>query len=514
MLMRGCLAWALYALCAAPLSAEPTLQDDAQALVARLYAESAQVHSPVPQVESHALCDVDQDGDTDLLVGTLSKLVLFRRGAGGWPEQPHIWSLESVYARALHCGDVNGDGWNDLVVRSAVGQWRVFHNTGSGHLARVSQAFKGDPATAGAAPKVIPAGPPIIDRLPASPFAAEPQVVFRAANVLDAVAGDLDGDGDMDVLVAQAYGNRARVEVRGDDGSGGFVKRGAVALDGSLQALQLADMDGDGKLDLITVYRDALPRIHRGLGEGRFEEQYREVGLQIDDSLSLAVGDLDGDGRLDLVVGNATRAKRYLALGDARGWSGRTINRHARRVDSVLLADLDGDRALDILLCYRNYGPYLHRGQGRGAFLATEAPLYGGSGLDCSSMAAVDVNGDGHLDVLLSGSSVALLAGKGDGSFGDDWPLTLRGQVLAADIDGDGQIDLVSEQGVAFGDGSGGFQPAARMHLPERARLHLTDVNRDGALDLIAADRSHNGQVLLYLNTSAAKSAVQIQVHD
>lgn len=513
--MRSCIALALYALCAAPLFAEPTLQDDAQALVARLYAESAQVHSPVPQVESHALCDVDQDGDADLLVGTVSKLVLFRRGDGGWPEQAHIWSLESVYARALHCGDVNGDGWNDLLVRSAVGQWRVFHNTGRGHLARVSQAFKGDPATAvAAAPRAIAAGPPIIDRLPASPFAAEPQVVFRAANVLDAVAGDLDGGGDMDVVVAQAYGNRARAEVRGDDASGGFVKRGAVALDGSLQALQLADMDGDGKLDLITVYRDALPRIHRGLGDGRFEEQYREVGLQIDDSLSLAVGDLDGDGRLDLVVGNAARAKRYLAPGDARGWSGRTINRHARRVDSVLLADLDGDRALDILLCYRNYGPYLHRGQGRGAFLATEAPLYGGSGLDCSSMAAVDFNGDGQLDVLLSGSTVAWLPGKGSGSFGEDRPLTLHGQVLAADIDGDGSIDLVSEQGVAFGDGSGGFQPAARMHLPERARLHLADVDGDGALDLIAVDRSHSGQVLLYLNTSAAKPAAQVQGHD
>jgi len=287
-------------------------------------------------------------------------------------------------------------------------------------------------------------------------FAAPRTVPVAAGPPPDLVAvGDVDGDGRSDAAVGAHDSNDIRV-LKGD-GGGGFAPLPGSPFPSGIpepphnHGLALADLDGDGDLDLLFGNQDhGSVAVLLGDGRGGFAAAPGSPFAAGPGPYPFAVGDLDGDGRPDLAVPNVGGDRVTLLRGDGRGgfapFAGSPIAT-PHRPFHMALADLDGSGRLDLVVSHDDsdrLSIWLADGEG-GLRAAPVAQIGSGTW----TVAAADFDGDGAVD-LAGGtreSRVRLLLGRGDGTFVSGPSLeTGRGPwfVTAADVDGDGRADLLA----------------------------------------------------------------------
>ena len=305
--------------------------------------------------EGASAADVDNDGDQDILVTSLyGKNLLFRKLANGHfrAESDEI-GIGDCWARSCSAiwADVNGDGALDLYIANEDSSNRLYLNNGAGHFRDVTAAAGLRTARGGgggpACADIDSDGDPDLfvprygranllfvnldSRSPEGiPFFAE-QGRERGVAGSDTLArstsatwGDVDNDGDLDLLVTnQAQSNWLYL----NDGRGRFqdgtAVSGLTSSDLTVTAL-LLDADNDGDLDLLTGNRGPN-RYYQNLGGGRFEENRLAAALYRDTmTTSMASYDEFGDGDLDvylgqagdrsIVYGNTTNDNRWLEV--------------------------------------------------------------------------------------------------------------------------------------------------------------------------------------------------------
>jgi hypothetical protein len=283
--------------------------------------------------------------------------------------------------------------------------------------------------------------------------------------------------------------------VRVGDGGGNF---GAAIFDASVvaQRFELADIDGDGELDMVVAETGGQLSVLHGSGSGSFAQGDQVlIGA---DPLALAVGQLENDADLDVVVGSGTSL--YTALGNGGGGvSAGPTSTTIGNVMGIALADFDGDGVTDVALTVDGagwQGVALQRGAGGGAFQeqeTTPGQLPGARGL-----AAGDFDGNGTIDVAYASQPsdvIGVLLGTGGGGFRDQLAApTGSGPTVvhADDLDGDGRDEiLVAHQGEStvriFRVTDLG--PMEVLQLPLAATvtaLDTGDVNGDGVPDIAA----------------------------
>jgi hypothetical protein len=358
----------------------------------------------------------------------------------------------------------------------------------------------------------------------------------------DVAAADMDGDGDADLLSADDF-SRA-VTVRYNPGSGVFPALPATDADFLQSYADVADVDGDGDLDAFTsgigVGR-TFGAVMRNGGTG----QFTRTGIsQPTDGVAFGVlRDLNGDGRPDLLFNNPNTSSQYdffTALNRGDGtfptptrWTVRSVG--WGHIDAV---DLDHDGDLDVVDMEALGAPdvppgrfFISKNNGNGTFQTpTVYDDLPGRPFD---VAPGDYDEDGDVDLAMTrpgaygfDDQVMLVLGNGDGTFGPPVIYTVgRGpkEMVAADLDGDGHLDLatgntgynnegVESMTVLYGTGAGTFTRLATYTAPFSPDLlgitgiEAGDVDGDGDPDLLLTGVSND--VTLYVNNGAAPFTV------
>lgn len=334
---------------------------------------------------------------------------------------------------------------------------------------------------------------------------------------------DFNGDGNLDIAVANTISNTISVLLGNGDGTFHPPVITQVNVTNTIGAMVVGDFNEDGKQDLVvaTVAGPQVSLLMRGNGDGTFVQQApvpQSFGFDVG-----AVADLNGDKHIDFVAPSDGGAAVFLGAGD-----GTFPTRHDLTNPSspaaffgVTVADFNNDGKLDIAAM--DYGGTqgimdTWLGNGDGTFQpASSSPLFyfGGSG-----MASADLNHDGNQDILVGFSnSVEALLGNGDGTFQTNnakfvYAGSANGQgvyIVAADMNLDGPPDVVVTNyvdgtlNIMLNDDANFSTPMSYPNTykiaPNTGDVKVADFNKDGIPDVVTVNDA-TGNISLFLSQS------------
>lgn len=413
-----------------------------------------------------AVADLDGDGATDVVAVSDTLVVVSRGRANGFA--PSVSYESGFRPHAVTLDDLNDDGRSDVIVSgyrdvaSAPGAIAVLMNSGNGQLS---------------APALYP----------------------TTGRPNGAISGDIDGDGDLDVVVAN-WDPR--------DGTSIFLNAGNGSLGGERiedtgpkTSVALADLDVDGRLDLIGS--EGYMVAYLGRGDGTFD-----VGAQSPVARPISIRDVNNDGHSDLFGWDSSdiRLAVSLALGNGSFAPPTTFCATCLFRD-FKFADLDGDGIEDIAaVSYGNHSPtstlITLKGHADGSFTIWQRVST--TGADAWALAIADVSGDCKLDIVVSNpgygpdwrgeayaGSTDLLINDGIGGFGAAIKIsTASSRIAAGDVTSDGWVDVVAEQreeGIRLLRNAGAGVFAPEELIGNSALVALADLDHDQRLDLVAS---------------------------
>lgn len=262
-------------------------------------------------------------------------------------------------------------------------------------------------------------------------------------------AADLDGDGDLDIVAIVTGAGGVMVWYENIDGDGTFGNERLIERDAD--SIDVADIDGDGDIDVVTgsYNSDNVAWLENRDGHGSF--RYKPISQAVDSPLSAFTGDLDGDGDADIIsISNRDHKIAWYENTDGAGTFGqqRLITSTADEPRSGFVADIDDDGDLDVVAASYGNGTisWFVNSDGRGSFsqrfvIGTREHVW--------SIAPYDFNGDGKLDILSSSPAGIAWHQRTDtpGEFGPPQLIHSTIQISpigAADLNGDGDLDVIS----------------------------------------------------------------------
>jgi len=324
---------------------------------------------------------------------------------------------------------------------------------------------------------------------------------------------DVNKDGRVDLLAAvnvqDASSSPGELHVMLGLGDGAFAPRTAYVLGAYAYSWQLAvgDVDGDGWDDVVVAQRDSSgASLLLNQKDGTFHLSKEQTSQLAVAAAGVTLHDVDGDGHKDLLFpgGEGPGAGLFLVPGLGGGSFGpsRRIPTDCRDSDSytmeatlALPGDFDRDGRLDLLVGHRGPHTTLLRGTAERGFEPPQCYARAG-GLQ----SAVDVDGDGDLDAV---TAQGLLRNDGHGTFQQTDPGFSRGVATVGDFDGDGHLDVASvplgprRVEVRLGQGPGVFAPP--HYQPFESLVHAmdhADLDGDGRAELLILDKDNRVHVM------------------
>lgn len=322
---------------------------------------------------------------------------------------------------------------------------------------------------------------------------------------------DVDGDGRLDLIAANAGSDT--ISVRLGQGDGTFGAEVTHAVGDAPSSVTVADFNHDGRMDLATADRDdGAVSVLLGLGGGAFAPRHIFLAGNAP-AVALTAAPLDINGNPGLVVANGTApgtvsllqgfgdgsfAPPYsVSVGNAP--SAVTVGNLSHDGMPDIVVPNAADNTVSVLVSFSSFGF---------VFLPVTLAVGGGP----SAVAVADVNDDGTDDIIVTNRdddtvSVLLNTGSFCTLFTAQPPVATGdapSSVATADVNGDGHLDLIvansgsDNVSVLFGNGDGTFAPQITFAVgDDPSAVAVADVNHDGNDDLIVSN--HGGDTVSVL---------------
>ena len=471
------------------------------------------------EIEQLLVVDLEQDGDSDVVVVSLDQIELYIQLDSGEFAPAVLLTENASDLVKLRAGDVSSDGIPDLVALDEDRRLLVFVNNGDASFAPVNTLTPPDESFNASDLQLADVDADgLLDAIAvrlssvhcdmgdgAGSFGGTrvvlPEMYYGAST------GDMDGDGDLDILLSTAWLEQAS--------PGNFTVMRTIYVGAPRQSA--ADFTGDGLMDTYTSREDyqetdSIAWFHN-LGGGQFERI--PLGATWPNTWDAQAWDLDADGDLDLL-----RAANESGVGvvydhrnDGAGHllpAAYSLSGGNDQVRSVAVADFDGDGDPDVA-CHQNWGPFSVY-ENIAATSLVESPVHEVMPTGHVDFAyAGDMDTDGDADLLFTvDENMYWYANNG---LGNSWtPHTIatnvdedRDPADLGDIDADGDPDVIyrtggNEVSYRMNDGTGLFGPPILLMDPQwNVELDLVDLDSDGDADLIL---QYDQVVQVFMNTT------------
>ena len=305
-------------------------------------------------------------------------------------------------------------------------------------------------------------------------------------------ASDIDGDGDMDIVSASMSDNTiAWYENDGNSDPSWTTNYVDTNLNGA-HSVYAADIDGDGDMDIVTAsYANNTIAWYENHGTSDPSWTRVDIDTNRGRAHSVFVVDIDGDGDMDIVSasGDGDHIVWYENDGASNpSWTAAVIDTNALDARFVFAADMDGDGDMDVLSAsYADNTIAWYENDGNTNPSWTAANIYT-SATNATAVFAADIDGDGDMDILSASRGDNTIAWyENDGASDPSWTTadidtnaSGANSVFAADMDGDGDIDIISGSGkIAW------YETESPNSAPSDITLSSSSVNENVATGTI-----------------------------
>lgn len=459
---------------------------------------------PFPRADAVAMpvvADFDLDGLDDVAMGTRDGVVVaFARDTGLFRD-PIVTSegLTSLQPLAIYALDLQGNGVPDLVARTTNGIVPLL-GLGDGRFMPLPALAAPAGSSIGTAGDLDGDGNGdlvLLQNDASTVWLGDGMGAFSAgaANATPYIEApflaDFDGDGNADIFYRPGNGSNLDVVVLEGLGDGTFAGPPLRTTAPACKiVLGLADLDGNGAIDVMCsggfVPGATLARL-MGNGDGTFTQI---ITATASEARNAALGDFDGDGRLDVAAADNDASLFVYRAGNDLSFSPPVEYTGFAAARAVLSGHFDGDALLDVATISGDVLT-LFRGRGDGTLVAPLEPR----GLPRDRLAIGDFDEDGISDVVSTGGGeIQVRFGSLDRNATTTTSIALSGgteALVVADVNGDDHLDVLVTRrsrntfGTFLGNGLGGFEPI-RERAAGSAPQYLAagDFDLDGRLDV------------------------------
>ncbi len=317
--------------------------------------------------------------------------------------------------------------------------------------------------------------------------------------------GDVDNDGDIDVVTANYDGNSVSVLLNQNNGS--LAAKVDYSAGSGTNSVSLSDLDRDGYLDIVTTNgsSDNISVLMNN-GNATFASAVNySTGNEPDYA---AFGDLDGDGDQDVVISHYLNGTEDVVImknnGDGTLVKSSTLNLNLTGRYFVFLNDLDNDGDLDLIRSSQGNNKFeVWINLGDATFVWSTYSGYTASNL--RSIGVADLDGDGYSDIIApnyTAPNINVYKNNKSGYFGSPTGYTVGSgpyQIAVADLNADGDMDVLTPNyngnnfSLLLNNGDGTF--AAHKVFSTGANpdfITVADMNGDGFSDVIVSNHSDN----------------------
>jgi hypothetical protein len=447
------------------------------------------------------IADVNGDGKNDIVSSNYyggDVTVLFGNGDGTVNVPSVGYAVGGYPEKAALVGDFNRDGLADIIVADEEYSLVYLKGYGDGTFRAGHNSYS--------------------------------SVSTNWAYGYNVATGDFNKDGYPDFAVSSCCDSNIGINVFLSNPDGSLQSPVNYGSDGSMEQVQVADLNVDGNLDLVATDTNGWVQVLTGNGDGTFTVGSTYLtDVAANHPIGFVSGDFDKDGYPDLAVLNTNGQDVSILINDKTGGFNAPVNIYTLSAtlnqwegNEIATGVLTASGNLDLVIPLYNSGNVaILKGNGDGTFQSeVDVPLPSGSP---AGVALADLDRNGKLDLAVTvygvnGTGVYVALGNGDGTFQTPAPFASSLQdytydspdtsfISSADVDEDGNPDLVYTNaeygtvGILFGKGDGTFYDPVEYPSGGYAwGFAIADVNKDGAADVVTAGDDFVGVTVLLNN--------------